>query len=97
MGAKFPQQPPEEPPLKIVGGDFQPSPPPPPKQFNGARLDPLTSHFGIGDRVRIKEIESNAIVLSILLDSSGITYKVSWWMNGDRKEGWLLSHELEGQ
>lgn len=53
-------------------------------------------HHPIGAHVKIVETDHPGIVTGLLMDSLGDQYRVVWWNNGERKQEWLYSYEIEG-
>lgn len=51
--------------------------------------------YGIGARVRLKEIDRPATVTGLLLDEHEKQYRVVYWNNGARKHEWVFDFELE--
>lgn len=52
--------------------------------------------FAVGHRVTIVDLDQQkAVVLSIHIATSGVTYEVAWFVNGDRKTAYLFAHELK--
>ena len=48
----------------------------------------------IGDTVKIRVLELETCVLGLAICSDGVTYKVDYFHNGDRKSAWLNPHEF---
>ena len=38
-----------------------------------------------------------AIVLQVCISHHGVQYECAWWVNGDRKHGWLAATEVAPQ
>lgn len=56
----------------------------------------VETKFSIGDRVEIVELDrAKSVVTEIRIAPNGTTFKVHWFHNGERKEGWLFEHELK--
>lgn len=51
--------------------------------------------FGLSDLVCIKELDRPARVEQLIVDCSGITYKVTYFNNGERKTSYCWGDELE--
>lgn len=51
--------------------------------------------FDLGDPVFIVDLDNTkAVVVTINIGADGITYKVQWFHEGRRNEGYLFVHEL---
>jgi len=51
--------------------------------------------FSLGQTVRIIKLEEEAAITGIMLEMHGITYRLSWFANGDLKTGWLFPDQIE--
>ena len=51
--------------------------------------------FSLRQKVRIKELACDAVILSFHIDGEGLQYNCRWFMNGELKTGYLLESELE--
>lgn len=51
--------------------------------------------FSIADRVMIKEIQRPGRVEMIQMDLLGVTYRIAYWDNSERKSIWLYPDEIE--
>lgn len=54
----------------------------------------ITFMYDIEEFVSILPIDTKGIVLMCRLSKCGMEYLVCYWINGDRKESWLLEAEL---
>lgn len=52
--------------------------------------------YVLNDHVTIKELDRPGIIRGVQHDTSGTTYRVSFWGNGERKEIWVYADELIG-
>ena len=50
--------------------------------------------FGLGDAVMVKALELPGRVDSLSAASDGMTYRVVYWCNGERKAEWLYGWEI---
>jgi len=55
----------------------------------------LTHDFKIKDRVRIKELEIDGIIISIWFTDSDIQYEVRYFFNGKAEKIYFYKDELE--
>ena len=53
--------------------------------------------FEIGDNVTVVELKRPAIVRAVQYDTQGITYRVSFWSDGERHELWVYADEIVGK
>lgn len=49
----------------------------------------------IGDRVKVPDLELNAVILGIYHTRYHTTYEIAYFHNGDRKTAYLYEHEFE--
>ncbi len=56
----------------------------------------ISINHSIGDRVILIEINRPAQILSILKDSDGLSYRVAYWDNGQRKTDYVFDWEIKG-
>lgn len=55
----------------------------------------LTSNFSIKDTVKVIGIDTIGKIDAVMFEESGLQYRVIYWLNGERKTGWLYDWELE--
>lgn len=51
--------------------------------------------FNIKDKVSIKQLDWDGIILAIFIGETGIQYKVRYFYNGDAKEIYFYEEELQ--
>lgn len=56
----------------------------------------FSSLFDLKQRVWIKEIEREGVVLTVIFDVMGVTYKVRYFIDGVKHEVDFYEHELSG-
>jgi hypothetical protein len=54
-----------------------------------------TLAYQVQDRVMIREIQRPGRVEMIQVDFLGVTYRVAYWDNSERKQVWLYADEIE--
>lgn len=50
--------------------------------------------FDLNQQVLVKDILRPGVVDSLIVDSLGEQYRVTFWDNGDRKSFWLRENEI---
>lgn len=55
----------------------------------------LALAFTLKDRVLVKEVQRPGRIDSISWDNMGVSYRVVYWDNADRKVAWLYEDEIE--
>jgi len=51
--------------------------------------------YALRQKVRIKELACDAVILGFNVDREGLQYNCRWFINGELKTGYLLESELE--
>lgn len=51
--------------------------------------------YSIGDAVRIVDIDRTGRVIALLRDNDGVSYRVTYWDNGQRRTEWLFLYEIK--
>lgn len=51
--------------------------------------------FALGQKVLLREVQRPGKVEAITIDFLGITYRIGYWDNGDRKTVWVPADDLE--
>jgi len=51
--------------------------------------------FSIGNRVKIPDLETNGVVISIWITAKGVKYEVRYFANSEPKEVYFYSEELK--
>ena len=51
--------------------------------------------FALRQRVLILEIQRIGTIDMIQIDNLGVSYRVAYWDNSERKIVWLYDHEIE--
>lgn len=59
------------------------------------QVQTVVFQFRLRQIVKVKELSRPGIVTGCLVDHDGISYRVAYWNNGDRKSEWLFAEELE--
>jgi len=56
----------------------------------------IETRYDIGQKVIISEVQTIAVIESIEYSfGDRIMYKLIYWLNGERKETWVLQQEIE--
>lgn len=50
--------------------------------------------FNLGDKVEVTEIKRPGIVVSLLVNESGVQYQVVYWNDCARRTEWVYDHEI---
>ena len=58
-------------------------------------LHTVTLQFSLKQRVRVKDINRTGVVTGITIDGEGLTYRVVYWDNSQRRSEWLFDFEIE--
>lgn len=51
--------------------------------------------FDIGQKVLIREIQRPGRVIALMIDFTGVNYRVQFWNNSEYRTEWLMADELE--
>jgi len=51
--------------------------------------------FGITDEATIVALQVKCTVIALMFDSEGISYRINYWWDGDRKCEWVFHWEIE--
>ena len=55
----------------------------------------ISTKYERGETIVIVEIQRPGIITAIMQDDYGISYRVCYWNNGERKAEWLMEAELK--
>lgn len=54
----------------------------------------ITFKFELGQKILIREISEAGTIRAAKVDSFGIQYFVTYWLNGKQEDGYLFEDEL---
>lgn len=53
------------------------------------------SEIGYFDAVTVKQLGVTGLVTGVLFEAHGIQYRVVFWTNGERRQEWMYSTEIQ--